>query len=45
MMSRILAASIGTQGTMGGLIIAGFVSIQRFMMLNVFVIVLFFLRF
>jgi len=28
MMSRILAASIGTQGTMGGLILAGFVSVN-----------------
>lgn len=27
--SRILAASVGTQGTMGGLILAGFVSIDK----------------
>lgn len=30
MISRILAASVGTQGTMGGLILAGFVSILTF---------------
>jgi len=34
MISRVVAASVGTQGTVGGLVLAGFVSINIFVILN-----------
>lgn len=34
MISRVLAASLGTQGTVGGLVLAGFVSISTLVILN-----------
>jgi len=34
MISRVIAGSLGTQGTVGGLVLAGFVSINKFVILN-----------
>jgi len=34
MISRVVAASVGTQGTVGGFVLAGVVSINRFLILN-----------